>query len=91
MKGEGSKMEKERGTYLDEQSLGVPSWIVRPGMTTPFAPMISVTTAWPMTLGMRAARPRQRRTVRVENIMNVGGTPRELEGKYTGVEMGKGV
>jgi hypothetical protein len=35
-----------KATHLEEQSRGVPSWMVRPGMLTPLAPLISVTTPW---------------------------------------------
>ena len=44
-----------KDTYLDEQSRGVPSATVRPGMLTPFAPLIAVTTPWAETEAARAA------------------------------------
>ena len=42
-------------TNFDEQSRGVPSATVRPGMLTPFAPLIAVTTPWAETEAARAA------------------------------------
>lgn len=45
----------EEDIYFDEQSRGVPSATVRPGMFTPFAPWISVTTPWLETEAARAA------------------------------------
>lgn len=50
---------------MDEQSLGVPSWIVKPGMETPFAPLTSVTTPW---AEMPVAAVRARRRVRGKYI-----------------------
>lgn len=41
-------------TYFDEQSRGVPSCTVKPGMITPLAPLISVTTPWAATEAVKA-------------------------------------